>query len=180
MKRLESSPLLEAIFAETLRKYVNFLIIRNVENSAVDFSDLQVLPGERIIASTEVQHNDPAHWNTGTSKQYHSLDAFWPERFLESKTEKDSQRESSFVRNEFSTTGLAGIWIPFGGGTSMCPGRHLAKRIMILTLVVLLFQFDMEIVDPDKVAPDMDRYGFGVLQPCADTKTPLRIKRRSL
>ncbi|KAH0492645.1 hypothetical protein TgHK011_007590 [Trichoderma gracile] len=36
-------------------------------------------------------------------------------------------------------------WRPFGGGGTMCPGRHAAKRCVLLFVVLLLQRFDMEV-----------------------------------
>lgn len=37
----------------------------------------------------------------------------------------------------FSLDGLNGSWIPYGGGFRACPGRHFAKREILMTLAVM-------------------------------------------
>lgn len=35
-------------------------------------------------------------------------------------------------------------WRPFGGGNTMCPGRYVAKRSVLLFIAMLLQRFDIE------------------------------------
>lgn len=35
-------------------------------------------------------------------------------------------------------------WRPFGGGNTMCPGRHVAKRAVLVFVAMLLQRFDIE------------------------------------
>ncbi|OJJ76737.1 hypothetical protein ASPBRDRAFT_417343 [Aspergillus brasiliensis CBS 101740] len=38
-------------------------------------------------------------------------------------------------------------WRPFGGGTTMCPGRYVRKRFVMLFVTSLLRRFDVGLVD---------------------------------
>lgn len=35
-------------------------------------------------------------------------------------------------------------WRPFGGGTTMCPGRYVAKRSVLIFVAMLFHRFDVE------------------------------------
>jgi cytochrome P450 len=60
------------------------------------------------------------------------------------------------------------------GGHHACPGRLLAKRIMMLFLATLANEFDIEpLVD---IRYGSSRFGFGVRKPVGEI--PFRIRRR--
>lgn len=69
---------------------------------------------------------------------------------------------------EFSMSGMTGLWIPYGGGPRACPGRHFAKREIMVTCALMISMFDVEIL--------ADEEALGTLRP-AD-KVPFRIRRR--
>lgn len=111
---------------------------------------------------------NPSVWNAGTSGDPHPLDAFWADRFLiypndpmSGPLRKDPNSiEESFPHApsmekkpaetgpRFSMEGVAGGWIPYGGGQRMCPGRHFAKQEIIGTLATLLTQFEIRLKEP--------------------------------
>ena len=81
--------------------------------------------------------------------------------------------------------------MPFGGGHSICPGRHLAKEETLLSIAILITSFDFEIVETrgvwDRMMPkrwrgkdrldlDMRYFGTGVL-PCKKS-VQVKIRRR--
>ncbi|KAL7938509.1 cytochrome P450 [Trichoderma chlorosporum] len=43
-----------------------------------------------------------------------------------------------------ATLARSNNWRPFGGGSTMCPGRHAAKRCVLLFVAMLLQRFDVE------------------------------------
>lgn len=75
--------------------------------------------------------------------------------------------------------GLAGLWIPFGGGDRMCPGRHLAKLEMLYTFAYLCsnYEFDVSSKDIAKVSTDKGFAPFSVLPP--DNTVKFKIRRRA-
>ena len=77
----------------------------------------------------------------------------------------------------FSTEGLRGIYLPYGGGQNICPGRHYAKQEILLIVDIFLLIYDVETLVP-KVTESYDFFGTGVLTP--QGSTPFRICRRSL
>jgi cytochrome P450 len=78
---------------------------------------------------------------------------------------------------QFSAKGLDGIWVPFGGGAQMCPGRKLAKAEAFIVMAVLTTLFDIELCEPQREIPvKSSHFGTGVSKPAA--KTPFRIRRR--
>lgn len=57
----------------------------------------------------------------------------------------------------------------------MCPGRFLAKTVVLSTCALLASRFDVEIL-VDSVERDKLRFGLGVARPKACI--PARIRRR--
>ena len=62
------------------------------------------------------------------------------------------------------------------GGPAMCPGRFLAKNIIMFTCAALISEFDIvPTADVDLTDLDMSRYGLGVVRPKAPA--PVRIRK---
>ena len=101
------------------------------------------------------------------------------------------KEQESSSNPKFSLDGLSGIWIPFGGGYSLCPGRHLAKIEILLVVALLSSKYDFEIVEQpswkSKVSGvfgstedrgpelDMKYFGMGLLPP--KNKVLAKIRR---
>lgn len=97
---------------------------------------------------------------------------------LQDKVEAQSSA-SSENEYEFSLDGLAGLWLPYGGGQRMCPGRHFAKAEVLSTFALLFSRFELELhgsVDAGEVAPDLRWVPTGALPPAS--KVPFRMRRR--
>jgi len=81
------------------------------------------------------------------------------------------------TKPQFSTKGLEGVWIPFGGGSQICPGRKVAKAEIFHVTALLVTMFDIELCEPEKeVSMDWSYFGTGVLKPAV--KVPFRIRKR--
>jgi cytochrome P450 len=90
-----------------------------------------------------------------------------------------------FIRDDklakFTVEGLNGIYIPFGGGLKMCPGRHFAKQEIYLVVAMMLWAFDFEFVDLDgvrKTKADNRAFSVGTLHP--ERKNAARMWRRKI
>ncbi len=141
---------------------------------------------------------NPNVWNAGTPEKPHPLHTFWADRFLiypndptsgplrkELADEQGNRycdhalaEKSSEEGPRFSMEGVAGGWIPYGGGQRMCPGRHFAKQEIIGTLAMLLTHYDIELRMPKNSVPecDMGYFPFGGLPPTI--KIPFRMRQR--
>jgi cytochrome P450 len=162
-------------------------------------------PKKTILGSIWFSHRDETKWNAGRKladgTYEHPLDEFLAERFLEYpddpfsdplKKEDGSEKAPSALNDskgpgearptpKFTTEGLSGLYIPFGGGLKTCPGRHYAKQEMYLTVATILWAIDFEFVDLDKAKatkPNMKAFAVGTLHP--DRKNDVRIRRRKV
>lgn len=125
-------------------------------------------------------------WFAAGRRSTSPLSDFQADRFLIPKTSKSSEDDFSKFQpdpsqeeeTEFSLNGLAGLWLPYGGGQRMCPGRHFAKAEVLSTFALLFTHFTIKVngeVDLQEVAPDLRWVPTGALPPTI--KVPFRIKR---
>lgn len=127
---LSKLPLLNSMFHEVLRVYIDLLIVRQVDADATIGSHI-VHKNEMIMAPSWLSHRDPEH--------FAKPDAFDPARFLINDPETGKMK--------FSTVGLTGKFFPFGGGHYMCPGRTFAKQEVLGAVAVLLSNFHIDFVE---------------------------------
>ena len=119
----DSCPLLRSTLQETLRRYSEGASARLVcEDTTIDGYLLK--KGSMLQMPNSVVHRDPSVWGDA------SFDA---RRFL-----KQGHKPSSL-----STT-AAGSYRPFGGGSTLCPGRHFATSEILGLAATFIWRFDME------------------------------------
>ncbi|KAL1639426.1 Multidrug resistance protein [Diplodia intermedia] len=174
---LMRKPLLQAVYAETLRLRVHAYITRFAEREElrVGGNRWSLPPKSMVLVATTPAHLDGDAWNTGLGGR-HPVDTFWADRFLvvsgdeerygpmkgaptaavqrgqlhrpnslvhgSRGVEDSTEEEARFVGNSVRS----GLWFPFGGGARMCPGRLFAKRAVLLSLALMVHEFDVEIM----------------------------------
>ncbi|ETS73858.1 hypothetical protein PFICI_14804 [Pestalotiopsis fici W106-1] len=187
--RLVAQPLLQSCYAETLRlRVTNGMVRQNDSEPFVMGNGYRVPKGEPMVIFTHHPSLNEESWNsTRSSSTDVPLTQFHAERFLVPDDTVEENTSNGNVpgadveggKYKFSLDGLAGLWLPYGGGQRMCPGRHFAKAEMLSTLSLLLSQFDLELMDTDKFQPKPDSNWFptGALPP--DCKVPFRMRRRA-
>lgn len=181
IEKLLRLPILQAVYAETLRLRMHFYIIRMPDKVDMNIRDW-IIPRQKVIVTpTTAAHMDSKAWSTGSNNE-HPVDQFWVGRFLKYPSEGghgDTKSHDPTASPTFSTKELEGSWIPYGGGPRQCPGRHFAKRQILLTTALMVSLFDCEILGEGKnVREDFTLKGFGsgVSHPAG--KVPARIRRR--
>nr|XP_056713719.1 5-beta-cholestane-3-alpha,7-alpha-diol 12-alpha-hydroxylase-like [Euleptes europaea] len=164
---LTNTPVLDSAVEETLRLAAAPLLIRAVvEDMKLKMNDgkeYALRKGDRIgIFPYLAAHMDPE-----IHPQPH---VFKYDRFL----------NQNGARKEFYKNGekVKYFTMPWGAGTSMCPGRFFAVNEMKLFVFLMLTYFEMELVNEDKEVPPLDktRYGFGVMQPAYDVQFRYRLR----
>ncbi|EOD52225.1 putative abc transporter cdr4 protein [Neofusicoccum parvum UCRNP2] len=164
--KLLKRPLLQSIYAETLRLRVHVYISRFAEHEELSVGEWSIPKKSAVLVSTTPAHLDPDAWNTGRDGR-HPVDTFWADRFLvhpgdaertgplrrSSEAGAARRRCDSVVGDDdsnepvFSADNISGSWFPYGGGVRMCPGRQFAKREVLLTLALMASLFDVEHFD---------------------------------
>ncbi|KAI0160102.1 cytochrome P450 [Xylariaceae sp. FL1272] len=162
-------PVLQAVYAETLRLRMHFYIIRMPDKIDMMIRDWIIPRRNVVVTSTTVAHMDTHTWDTGSCTE-HPVNEFWEGRFLKPGADGEPV---------FSTKDLEGSWIPYGGGPRQCPGRHFAKRQILLTIAIIVGLFDIEILGKGrKVKEDFTLNGFGGGMSRTVGNVPVRIGRR--
>ncbi|KAI9876361.1 MAG: hypothetical protein M1830_006662 [Pleopsidium flavum] len=202
IEKLVKQPLLQSVYAETLRLRVHVYTTRCPERKNLEIKGWSFPRNKIVLVSSTPAHMDENAWNTGRDGSQ-SLDRFWAERFLVypddpySGPQKKTFASSPHTENsapaaatkaeeekrnnnepQFSLHGMIGSWIPYGGGSRACPGRHFAKRAIMTTCAMMVSMYDVEIVAGEKALQmNPADYGLGVLRPV--DKVPFRIRRRN-
>ncbi|RAL15136.1 uncharacterized protein BO97DRAFT_421927 [Aspergillus homomorphus CBS 101889] len=133
-----ANPLLQAVYAETLRLYVQAYVTQCSAHQGVTVGRWWLDQNGVVMVSSYANHMNKQLWNEG-SDGAHPVQTFWADRFLRypqdplsgphrrstpscsSNTEVPPARidKASTRRPLFSLAGLEGMWIPYGG-TSAC------------------------------------------------------------
>ena len=177
-------PLLKSTFYEVMRyDLVNtafktviedFAITESVED-AVRLRGRSATPRSYLLKKGNVVcvANDPMQTD---SRIWSGPDRFEPERFLEPDPSDEKQVRANMQGRIFT----------FGGGTSMCKGRLLAEKEMLICAAAVLTLWDIELV-PNKFArigPDGKSWIIqkGTDVGAAHVKGPVRvtIKKRQI
>lgn len=194
--KLCSSPLLQSVYAETLRLRVALVITRTPEHEDFHMGEWTFRKNRPIVFSSRSAAMNPEIWNAGTVDDPHPLDQFWADRFLVDPSDpmsgpsrKDPSQDGKTISKHvtldkheakpyFSMEKVGGGWIPYGGGQRMCPGRHFAKQEIIGTFAMLFLHYDIELLTAKdwQPQPDMSYFPFGGLPPVG--KVPFRIRRK--
>lgn len=125
-----SLPLLNSAFQETLRMYVDLLVVRKA-SADTTLDEYKVKQGEMIMAPTWMTQRNPEHFS--------NPDNFVAERFLK----HDAETGKIYC----STTGLGGKYFPFGGGHYMCPGRTFARQEVLGAVAMVLLKFEVKMIE---------------------------------
>lgn len=126
LRKLEKQPLLLSLYAETLRFGVQIHIPRCSPHRELKIGNMLIPKNKLVLVNTWLAHTDDALWNTKNGA--FPLDDFWARRFLvdpkdpsSGPTKKScaSEKTEKKIENDeglhFSTEGLEGAWIPYGG-----------------------------------------------------------------
>ncbi|KAK4140935.1 putative cytochrome P450 E-class, group IV [Dichotomopilus funicola] len=178
IQKLLASPLLQSIYVEAMRLHVSMNITREVMEP-IQVGGHELEKGSLIQAPTEVSHLDEGIWGA----EGHPAGEFWAERHVKyvERVGEDGRTEKV---PQFSMTGRASDWYPYGGGPSMCPGRFFAKQEIILTFSILVSRFDIEFVgwthkdgSPSDRGPQNDVRWSGAASVPPDRDMKVRWKR---
>ncbi|KAK3303785.1 putative cytochrome p450, partial [Chaetomium strumarium] len=128
-----SCPLLDSLWNETIRMSAYSASVRFITRDTVIGGKI-LRKGNRLMIPYRQLHFDEDVFGPG-------IEQFRPERFDE---------KANLTRSD--------NWRPFGGGSTMCPGRYVAKRAVMLFVAMLLRRFELEMVGgPDTPVPDAEQ-----------------------
>lgn len=148
-----SLPLLESIYKETLRFRGTGLFTRRLRNN-IEVDGYTLRAGNFIIAPSRVAHMNESVWSTPE----HPANTFWAQRFLPSPKGDKGEQSLSFKGGDF---------FPYGAGTYICPGRHLAKQEIMVAIAIMVTMFDFQVVGFEHLDGRPADHG----PPCWDTSS---------
>ncbi len=157
VRALENCPRLEAVFHEVLRLVTSSTSVRTVI-SPTTIGGKMFLPGTDIFIPYRQMHLDPAVFGPD-AHQFNS------KRFLDTQLKKSQS------------------YRPFGGGTTYCPGRFLAKREVLAFVTLALNRFEATIVNVEGRCSQFPRLetrkpSLGIMAPVAGDDITVRIRCR--
>ncbi|KAF9646735.1 cytochrome P450 [Thelephora ganbajun] len=151
-------PLLTSTIQETLRYVTSAISIRRV-TEPVELGGYRFDKGDEIACMTRSVHLDEEiHEN---ALEYN------PRRYIDQK---------GFSKNGKIVTNHS---MPWGGGVSMCAGRHFATRALKSFMVFLLIRYTLEIDPKSSEGPTfvLERVGTGIMQPRGDLRVILHPRK---
>ncbi|KAH8883484.1 cytochrome P450 [Thozetella sp. PMI_491] len=177
-QKLASLPLLQSVFTETLRLHVGVLITRKC-TEPVTIAGYSLPKGSIVQTPTAIAHLDETVWGTPE----HPASQFWGARHLKEVVTKDETGQAT-KSLEYSMAGRAGSFFPYGGGTSTCAGRNIAKQEVMLAVAMMVSRLEIEFVEwvkqdgsrSDRPAEDDMEYANSVAAP-PDRDMKIRWRR---
>ncbi|XP_053569733.1 5-beta-cholestane-3-alpha,7-alpha-diol 12-alpha-hydroxylase isoform X1 [Bombina bombina] len=165
---LLKTPVLDSAVEETLRLTAAPVLIRAVkENMNIKMAngkEYAIRKGDRValFPYIAVQMDPEVHPDP---------EQFKYDRFLNPDGTK---------KTEFSKGGkkLKYFTMPWGAGTTICPGRFFAVNELKQFVFLVLTYFEFELVNPKEEIPGIDanRWGFGSMQPTYDVQFKYRLR----
>lgn len=174
IQKLVTSPWLQAVYLEVLRMRTNFSITRDaIRDTEID--GIPIPKGSLVQAPIPI-----AHYSNVWEAEGYPASEFWPHRHVKT-VEAVDEKGNTVTKTECTLGNRSGYWFPYGGGHSMCPGRHFAKQEIIATLAYFVTQFDIEVVGyvmPDGSPSDRPpKHGTGFIVFSPDRDLKVRVKR---
>jgi cytochrome P450 len=170
----DKCPLINSIYKESMR------IAAPMTSGRYVVADTLVADTWLLRKGTVVQIAGPA---LHTNKEIWGADAetFNPRRFVYNWNGTRSSEDGSIVDGKANQVPSA-AYRSFGGGSSLCPGRHFAQMEIVSLAALLVMGFDLEAPSgQDRVCwnPPMDdkRFPIAVIKPLKDLN--VKFTRRS-
>ncbi|CAK7220436.1 hypothetical protein SBRCBS47491_004187 [Sporothrix bragantina] len=170
-------PTLHAVYQECLRLGSNNMSTRLVLSDTMLADRYFLRAGSVVQIAAGVIHADPSLWGA-------DVDTFDPTRFLP----KTNKTENSEMPERSTTKRHPAAFRAFGGGKTLCPGRHFATAeiLSFAAAVVLMFDAEDAVASakdqpnvPPKVPPRNDRVlPIHILEPAAKDVPLVRLKLR--
>jgi cytochrome P450 len=170
-KLKESCPLLNSTWRETMRLISPNTSARMVLEDTI-LADTYLLKKDNVVQiAGGVLHFDTDIWGPDAA-------SFNPRRFYYNWNGTKTNADGSITDSKENTIHAAAFRV-FGGGTSLCPGRHFAQMEVTGLAAVLAMGFDIQIAQEGmgwNPARDETRFPIAAQKPMRDVRA--RIVRR--
>ncbi|XP_065195080.1 cytochrome P450 7A1-like [Sycon ciliatum] len=129
---------------------------------------IHIRKGDRVCVATHALHTQEQIYGDG-------MEQFQWDRFL-----TPDRLEPRDFRDRESGEKVRHHLLPFGCGTTLCPGRHFARDEIKVYMATMVLCFDIKAVESDQAVPRFDypRSTIGVIPPLAGDQYPVYIRRK--
>ena len=156
-------------------------MINRYSNSALSVRDVtedtiingwKFKKGSRVMIPLRTNHQDPKTYGE-------RIDEFVPNRFLNDFIKTNSSNSQAADGTSVGKTGPSIKSLkPFGGGTTLCPGRHFAVNETVAFIATALRRFDIQLVEGQKEAKPLTSYpAAGTYPPDHDVSVRIRLRK---
>ncbi|KAL8714072.1 MAG: hypothetical protein Q9225_006631 [Loekoesia sp. 1 TL-2023] len=157
----QNCPILTSTFQEVLRQRTLGIQVRQVMQDTMLNNTYLLKKDATIMMPSRVVHTDPAVWGPDVLE-------FNNKRFTkEARSQMESKKPSPKA------------FRAFGGGTTLCPGRHFASTEILATVVMMIMRYDLVPLAGQWVAPETAKTNVAavVMEPDTDVQVEV-IPRR--
>jgi len=156
-----SCPLLASTFQEVLRYSSIGTSVRHVmEDTVLDYQWL-LKKGAMLQMLSRIIHKDPSIWGA-------DVDEFHPRRFMKGETQK----------TEHGRRSNPAAFRVFGGGTTLCPGRHFATTEVLAVVTMFIMRYDMAPTAGEWSMPKTDNTNVAAVIMEPDTDIEVEVSAR--
>ncbi|XP_076829462.1 7-alpha-hydroxycholest-4-en-3-one 12-alpha-hydroxylase-like [Brachyhypopomus gauderio] len=165
---LQKTPILDSAVEESLRMtaapVLTRAVLQDMTLNTANGQQYSIRKGDRVslFPYTAVQMDPEIHPDPHTFKY---------DRFLNQEGGKKTDFYKGGKKVKYYT-------MPWGAGSTMCPGRFFATNELKQFVFLMLTYYDFELKNPDEEIPDIDtkRWGFGTMQPTRDVQFRFRLR----
>ena len=205
LKRVTTQPKVKSLFYEALRWATASPSPREVRED-YQLGDYLLRAGNMVVVHSRTLQMDKDTWSI-PGRPESDPSNFWPERFLDGHSqsealiaEENAEAEKNYSEDIKKSPKLGkgtgdgkahaskskyiqhkmSALRPFGGGTTLCPGRHFAMNEILEGMVTMMLRLEIEVVEEElerNGVPEPDLKKTGGLFP--DRPFIVRMRRRS-
>lgn len=161
----ERCPLLISTFQETLRYISIGTSVRQVMEDTVLSGQWLLKKNSMVQMPSRIIHKDSSLWGP-------DVDEFNPRRFLK---DPEAQKSGSGTKKRPHAAAVR----TFGGGTTLCPGRHFAMNEILALTAMFVLRYDMVPAAGTWSMPSTNNSGMAnsVMEPDTDVEVEVSLRR---
>lgn len=158
-------PILTSAFTETLRRRTQVISVRRVMQDTLLNDTYLLRKGSTLLMPSMVVHNDPAIWGP-------DVETFKADRFL----------KRNGPNNKGTPAEDPAAFRGFGGGTTLCPGRHFATTEILAVVAMMVLRYEIVPIDGGTwTEPTANKINVGnsVVEPDDDVEVEVRPRKEA-
>ena len=160
----QNCPLLTSTFQETFRYCSIGTSVRQVMEDTVPDGQWLLKKDSMIQMPSRIIHKDSSLWGT-------DVDDFNPQRFMKDSWGQTTDRGAKKQPN-------AAAFCAFGGGTTLCPGRHFATNEVLAVTAMFVLRYDMVPAASTWSMPSTDNSNMAEFMMEPDTDVEVEVSAR--